>query len=141
MTLATEPHCPSVRRAVTRGVYPRLKTTSSVLAEAQRKVERLLAHGCRDGTGVDLQAALRALPLLVQTAVRVHQRREGRGVLVWGLDVVGVSGRIERRVVVVAPKSGAVLLFSVKGVLDAAGWVSEQAEVEWDPLVAEHDWY
>lgn len=140
MTMSEDPwHCRSVPQA--RKVHPRLRNTRIVLAEAQRLVVELLANDFLHGRCVDLLAAVSSLPLLVQTAVRVHQRREGESVSVLGIDVVGVTARMERRVVLVAPRQRAVLIFSPHGVLDAAGTLRSRAEIEWDPHVTEHDWY
>lgn len=142
--MAEDPwHCRSLPQALARRapLHPRLRNTRTVLAEAQQLVEQVLAKGFIDGPCVDLLAVVPSLPLLVQTAVRVHQRREGDAVCVWGIDVVGVLGRMERRAVLVAPTQRAVLIFSPRGVLDAAGTFHRRSGVEWDPHVTEHDWY
>jgi hypothetical protein len=122
-----------------------------VVREACRCIEASWERGFRDGRLVDLRVALRSLPLIVQTAVRVHDRREGQA-LVFGLDLAGPRGHLERRVVVVARWQRCVLLFSARGVLDAAGrlrdapsapvdWGARWTRIDWDEAPHERDWY
>lgn len=124
---------------VTPHLHPRLVRSREVVGDARRCVETSWECGFRDGRLVDLRHAVRALPLLVQCAVRVHDRREGEA-LVFGLDLQGCTGRTERRTVVVARCQACVLLFSPRGALDAAGVLLARG-IAWDERPDEHDWY
>lgn len=108
------------------------------------RLEAAYERGFRDV--ISLQPRLRSLPLLVRCAIRVHQQRETRPVLVFTLDED--SGRT----VVVAQGQGVVLLFSRHGALDAAGDLIEAPDapvflgeasthIEWTDDVGRHDWY
>jgi len=115
----------------------------AALDDARHGVEASWERCFRDGRLIDLRSSLNSLPLLVQCAVRVHDRREGRGALVLGLG---------KRFVVVAVVQRLVLIFSSGGVLDAAGTLFDTPDaplahgerwtrIEWDPRPAERAWY
>lgn len=128
------------RQRATPHLHPRLVRSRVVIDDACRCVERAWENGFRDARLVDLRFAVRTLPLLVQCAVRVHDRREGQA-LVFGLDLPGMSGRTERHTVLIARCQKWVLLFSPRGALDAAGVLLASSSIDWDDAPHEHDWY
>lgn len=101
---------------------------------------------------VDLRASLRELPLLVQCAVRVHDKREANGALIFGLDAPGPEGQRQCWPVLVARVQRVVLLFSRTGALDAAGRLvpspsrpitpgERWTRIDWASDVTRNDWY
>lgn len=101
---------------------------------------------------VDLRASVRHLPLLVQCALRVHDKREATGALILGLDAPGPEGRPQSWPVLVAPVQQLVLLFSRTGALDAAGRLipspprpiapgERWTRIDWASDVTRTNWY
>ena len=101
---------------------------------------------------VDLRASVRHLPLLVQCAVRVHDKREANGALILGLDAPGPEGRRQCWPVLVARVQRLVLLFSRTGALDAAGRLvpspsrpiapgERWTRIDWASDVTRTNWY
>lgn len=124
----------------------------ALIQGCQARVEAAWERDFRDGSLVDLRPALRGLPLLVQCAVRVHDRREIHGAQLLGLDAPGPEGRTQRWPVLVARAQRLVLLFSKTGALDAAGRLvpspsrpvsfgEKWTRIDWASDVTRHDWY
>lgn len=124
--------------------------SSEVNRTCKRSVEWCYEHSFTSGMR-DARGRLRELPVLVQCAVRVHDRREPRGALIFALGVEGKQGP-EERYVVVAQRQRRVLIFSSRGGLDAAGTlvpspsapvVSGQrwTHIEWCSDLSSIDWY
>ncbi|MGV3620003.1 MAG: hypothetical protein ACO1OB_04250 [Archangium sp.] len=101
---------------------------------------------------VDLRGVLRELPLLVQCATRVHDKREAGGAIVLGLDAPGPEGRMQRWPVLIARVQRLVLLFSRTGALDAAGRLipspsrpiapgERWTRIDWASDVTRNNWY
>ncbi|MFT3711575.1 MAG: hypothetical protein QM817_28395 [Archangium sp.] len=128
------------RQRATPHLHPRLVRSREVVNEACACIERSWQHGFRDTRFVDLRHVVRTLPLIVQCAVRVHDKREGQA-MVLGLDLPGTSGRVERHTVLIARCQQCVLLFSPRGALDAAGNLCAGQVIDWDDKPHEHDWY
>ncbi|GMU60779.1 MAG: hypothetical protein AMXMBFR34_25420 [Myxococcaceae bacterium] len=127
------------------------RRSREVLADGRHLVEGWLRRSC-DGGLVDLRGQVRALPLLVRCAVRVHDGREPGGARVLGLSLTGTSGLTERWSVVVAAAQRVVLLFGSRGALEAAGHLVVAApeahgpaarwtRVEWAADPGARDWY
>lgn len=106
----------------------------------------------KDPRLVDLRPSVRQLPLLVQCALRVHDRREANGASILGLDSPGPEGRPQRWPVLVARVQRLVLLFSRSGALDAAGRLvpspsrpispgERWTRIDWASDVTRTNWY
>lgn len=127
------------------------RRSADVRADCRRLLEAAFERGFRVGV-TDLRSAVSALPPLVRCAVRVHDRREARGALVLGVDVVGAAGRVERWPAVVARTQRLMLLFGPRGALEDAGSLKPHpsapilpgarwTHIDWAPRLDERDWY
>ncbi len=114
-----------------------------LLLECRARVEKAARRGFRDDSLVNLRSDVRRLPLLVQCALRVHDRREPPGALILGVDPPEARERTQWRSVIVAPSQRVVLLFSPSGTLDAAGTLLSAGEprIAWASDLGRHDWY
>ncbi len=117
----------------------------AVLARCQAHIEAAWAHGLHLLLA-DVKACAREQPLLVQCALRIHDRREHGRAMLLALHSTAPGGRVESRPVLIAPEQQLVLLFSAEGVLDAAGVLVEADAatapyIAWARDVASRDWY
>ena len=129
-----------------------MRLRSSVITRScQRSVERAYERQFAVGPLCDARWRLPQLPMLVRCAVRVHDRREPRGALVFSMPVLGKRGP-EERYVVFALRQARVLLFSPTGGLDAAGTLvgaprvpvdvgQRWTHIDWATNLATRDWY
>lgn len=116
---------------------------SALVLECRARVEKAARRGFRDDSLVNLRNDARRLPLLVQCALRVHDRREPHGAMIFGVDPPEARERTQWRSVIVAPSQRVVLLFSASGALDAAGTLlgAGAPRVAWASDLTRHDWY
>lgn len=115
---------------------PRRPSSRDLTAADCLRVEAASAHDLRNVFSLHDQRG--SLPLLVRCAVRVHQQRETRPVLVFALEREGGLK------VVVAQDQGVVLIFSRLGGLDAPTALfpgDTWTRIEWTGDVTRRDWY
>ena len=98
-----------------------LRRPRDLTASLCRRIEASWERNFKDGSLTDLRSAVRSLPLVVQCAARIHDKREAGGSLLFGVDGPALFGGVERRFALVARQQLKVLLFSPTGVLDVAG--------------------